>query len=213
VVEAAATAILRGAPIVQILATSREPLREDGEQLFRLSSLGEPPASAHLSAAEALAFPAVELFVERVAARLDNFQLTDVEAPSVAELGRKLDGIALAIEFAAGRVESLGVRGLGTSLDKGLRLRTMGRRPWQTGRGGRRAYVIEERDSPIQPQRRALVHCRAPTSQRRTCSTSRLAGVQSGSREILPDVYRLGPAARSAVLGTTCSNEPCPDMA
>jgi len=70
VIEAAAglaTAILKGAPRVHILATSREPLRAEGERAHRLSSLASAPASARLSAGEALAFPAVELFVERAA--------------------------------------------------------------------------------------------------------------------------------------------------
>ena len=71
VAEAAAglaVAVLKGAAGVHILATSREPLRAEGEHLHRLSTLGSPPVSARLSAAEALAFPAVELFVERAAA-------------------------------------------------------------------------------------------------------------------------------------------------
>ena len=71
VAEAAAglaVAVLKGAAGVHILATSREPLRAEGEHLHPLSTLGSPPVSARLSAAEALAFPAVELFVERAAA-------------------------------------------------------------------------------------------------------------------------------------------------
>jgi predicted ATPase len=59
---------------------------------------------------------------------LDDFELTDIDAPTVAELCRKLDGIALAIEFAAGRVDVFGVRGLAASLAKDLRLLTTGTR-------------------------------------------------------------------------------------
>ena len=70
VIDAAAAlaiAVLRNAPGVHILATSREPLRIEGEHVHRLSPLASPPASARLTAAEALRFPAVQLFVERAA--------------------------------------------------------------------------------------------------------------------------------------------------
>ena len=80
VVEAAAAlavAILTAAPGVQMLATSREPLRIEGEHVHRLSPLASPPELAPLTAAEALGFPAVRLFVERATASLDEFELTD----------------------------------------------------------------------------------------------------------------------------------------
>jgi hypothetical protein len=60
---------------VNILATSREPLRAEGERVHRLSSLPSAPASARLSAAEALGFPAIQLFVERAAASVGEFEL------------------------------------------------------------------------------------------------------------------------------------------
>lgn len=131
VIEAAATlavAILRGAADVHILATSREPLRVEGEYVQRLPPLSSGFPSDHLGAAEALAFPAVELFVERAAERLSEFELTDENAPIVAEICLKLDGIPLAIELAAARVETFGVRGLATHLDDRFRLLSSGRR-------------------------------------------------------------------------------------
>jgi predicted ATPase/DNA-binding winged helix-turn-helix (wHTH) protein len=131
VIEAAAAlavAILRGAADVHILATSREPLRAEGEYVQRLPPLSSGSPSDHLGTAEALAFPAVELFVERAAERLGEFELTDENAPIVAEICRKLDGIPLAIELAAARVETFGVRGLATHLDDRFRLLTSGRR-------------------------------------------------------------------------------------
>src|SRR5262249_41688233 len=96
VVEAAAAlaeAIVRGAPRVRILATSREPLRSEGEAVVRLPPLALPPASAGLTAAEALTFSAVQLFVERAAACLDEFGLRDDQAPLVSDLCRQLDGL------------------------------------------------------------------------------------------------------------------------
>jgi predicted ATPase/DNA-binding winged helix-turn-helix (wHTH) protein len=112
---------------VHILVTSREPLRAGGEHVFRLSGL-EAPASDVVTAAAALAFPAVQLFVERAAAAGVGLTLTDGDAPVVAEICRRLDGIALAIEFAAGRVEAYGVRGTASLLENRFKLLWHGRR-------------------------------------------------------------------------------------
>ena len=131
VVEAAAAlaeAIFLGAPGVHILATSREALRAAGEVVHRLPPLESPPADTALTAAEALGFPAVQLFVERAAASLDGFTLTDADAPVVAEICRRLDGVALAIELAAARVDSLGLQGLAGRLNDRFHLLTRGRR-------------------------------------------------------------------------------------
>src|ERR1700720_100617 len=86
VAEAAASAavnILRGASRIRILATSREPLRAEGERRFRLPPLEVPSNSTRLTVSEALRFSAVELFVERTAARLDDFELSDLDIPVV----------------------------------------------------------------------------------------------------------------------------------
>jgi predicted ATPase len=131
VIDAVATlvvAVLRTAPRVHILATSREPLRVEGEHVYRLGPLDNPPASEHLSAAEALRFPAVQLFVELAAASHDGYELRDEDAPLVAEICRRLDGIPLAIELAASRVDVLGVRGLAARLDEGLQVLAGGSR-------------------------------------------------------------------------------------
>ena len=125
VIDAAASlaaAVLGGAPGVSILATSREPLGIAGEREYRLAPLAVPAASSRITAAEAAAFPAVQLFVERVSAIVEDFALTDANAPAVAEICRRLDGLPLAIEFAAPRVEVLGVEGLAARLDDSLQL-------------------------------------------------------------------------------------------
>src|SRR5207302_1959247 len=88
----------------------------------RLAPLGIPQASSRLTAAEAAAFPAVQLFVERASAIVEDFALTDANAPLVVAICRKLDGLPLAIEFAAPRVEVLGVEGLAARLDDSLLL-------------------------------------------------------------------------------------------
>jgi predicted ATPase/DNA-binding winged helix-turn-helix (wHTH) protein len=111
------TEVLRGVPGVQILATGREPLRAEAEHVHRLSQLKAPSASARLTAVEALRFPAVQLFVERMAESLGEFELKDADAPIVVDVCQKLDGIPLAIEFAAARAAVLGVRGVAARVE------------------------------------------------------------------------------------------------
>jgi predicted ATPase/DNA-binding winged helix-turn-helix (wHTH) protein len=125
---ALAETVLRAAPSVHILTTSREPLRAEGEWVLRLSPLGIPPSSATLTASEALKFPAIELFTERARASLDDFELSDADASIVADLCRRLDGIPLAIELAAARVGLFGIRELAARLENCLQLLTKGRR-------------------------------------------------------------------------------------
>jgi predicted ATPase len=116
---------------VSCLTSSAPRSRPDCPQSLlspALAPLAAPPASADLTAVEALAFPAVQLFVERAAASQDTFELSDVDAPVVAELCRGLDGIALAIEIAAGRVDTFAIAELASGLDDRLRLLIQGRR-------------------------------------------------------------------------------------
>jgi predicted ATPase/DNA-binding winged helix-turn-helix (wHTH) protein len=120
--------IFEGAPQVHILATSRESLRVEGEHVYQLSPLDIPPDDTGLTAERALTFPAVQLFVERVAASGQPFELTDSDAPIVGTICRKLDGIALAIELAAGRVSAYGIQKTATLLDTRFRLLWHGRR-------------------------------------------------------------------------------------
>lgn len=122
-------AVLAGAPGIRVLATSREPLRARGEWVMRLPALDVPPAGIALTAAAAMAFPAVQLFVDRAAAAgLGSFALTDADAPLAAEICRRLDGMPLALELAAARVDGLGLARIASGLDDRLRLLTRGRR-------------------------------------------------------------------------------------
>jgi predicted ATPase/DNA-binding winged helix-turn-helix (wHTH) protein len=104
--------LLRLAPGLHVLATSREPLRFDGERLCRLSGLETPPDDDFLSASDALAFPSVQLFVEHATERWGEFDLDDFDAPDVAQICRRLDGNPLAIKLAATHLGTLGIRGL-----------------------------------------------------------------------------------------------------
>jgi len=131
VIEAAARLaqiIFEQAGDVHILATSREALRIEGEHVHRLAPLDCPPAGAALTAAESLTFSAVQLFTDRVSAASDRFVFRDADAPVVARICCKLDGIALAIELAAGRVDAYGVEGVDALLDSRLSLLWQGRR-------------------------------------------------------------------------------------
>ena len=131
VVDAAARlaeTLLKEAPRVDILATSREALRVEEESVYRLAPLDTPPEAAGLTAAEALTFPAVRLFVDRATSTVNGYEFNDNEAALVADICRQLDGIALAIELAAGRVEAFGTRGVSALLDDRFRLLTGGRR-------------------------------------------------------------------------------------
>jgi predicted ATPase/DNA-binding winged helix-turn-helix (wHTH) protein len=120
--------IFQNAPGIHILATSREALHVPGERILRLPPLDCPPDQPGLTASEVLAYPAARLFAERVSARGGNFSLGDDEAPMVAEICRKLDGIALAIELAAGRAAVFGVTNTVAMLGSRLDLLKFGRR-------------------------------------------------------------------------------------
>ena len=128
---ALAERIFGDAPHVHILTTTRESLRIEGEYVHQLSPLDNSPDDASLTAEQVLAFPAAQLFVERVMAGGRRFELRDADAPIVAEICHKLDGIPLAIELAAGCVNALGLRETAEFLDSRFRLLWRGRRTAQ----------------------------------------------------------------------------------
>jgi predicted ATPase len=117
--------ILRACPGVRLLATSRQALSVDGEQVFRLRPLSVPPEEATMAAAAAS--DAVSLFVQRAAAARGDFSLTPANAPAVGEICRRLDGIPLAIELAAARMAALRPAEIAGLLDERFRLLTRGR--------------------------------------------------------------------------------------
>jgi predicted ATPase/class 3 adenylate cyclase len=105
--------ILREAPGVSLLVTSREGLRVAGEQLFSVPSLSEASA--------------IELFVERASTVDSTFQLSEGDRVAVVGVCQRLDGIPLAIELAAARVSMFSVPELAHRLDQRFRLLTGGR--------------------------------------------------------------------------------------
>ena len=113
--------ILRVAPAVTILATSREALATPSERLWPIDPL-PVVVDEHVDADHLAANPSVRLFVERARAVDPHFELTDANAPAVAEVCRRLDGIPLAIELAAARQRSLDVTDIADRLNERFRL-------------------------------------------------------------------------------------------
>jgi predicted ATPase/DNA-binding winged helix-turn-helix (wHTH) protein len=127
-VAALASRIFVAAPQVYILATSREALRVEGEHIYRLDPLACPPEDSKLTAAIAQTFPATQLFTERVVASGARSDFSDAEAMIAASICRKLDGVALAIELVAGRVEPHGLEQTAALLDQSLTRSWQGQR-------------------------------------------------------------------------------------
>ncbi|MGA8534116.1 MAG: helix-turn-helix domain-containing protein [Candidatus Tumulicola sp.] len=125
-----AETLLAGCPNLRILATSREPLRAAGEHSYRVPSLSVPSLKAidQLDATTARAYGAAVLFTDRGHAADYRFALTDENAPIVAEICRRLDGIPLAIELAAARVNLLSVKAIAERLDDRFLILTGGDR-------------------------------------------------------------------------------------
>ncbi len=120
---ALAEAVLRAAAAVRILATSREPLRAEGEQIYPVAPLAVPAADDD----DPWQYGAVRLFIERARATEPHLAL-DRHLAMIVAICRRLDGIPLAIEFAAARAAALGIEGLAARLDDRFRLLAGGHR-------------------------------------------------------------------------------------
>jgi predicted ATPase/class 3 adenylate cyclase len=121
-----ADALLRGAPDVGILATSREALHIRGEQIYQVLPLAAPDRKAGVESL--LRSEAVQLFVERARLQKPSFSLTERDAPAIAELCARLDGIPLALELAAARMRSLSIGEINARLHDRFKLLTGGSR-------------------------------------------------------------------------------------
>lgn len=107
--------LLQDCPSLRILATSREPLRIPGEQIYGVAPLPSPAAGESGHVDELLVYAAVRLFVERAQA-VRSFRLTDDHCEAVAAICRQVDGLPLAIELAAARARSLPVETIAARL-------------------------------------------------------------------------------------------------
>src|ERR1700726_1348429 len=113
-VDAAASmaeAVVRASPAARVMATSREPLRAEGDCLYRVPPL-PAPSSESQDAEELLRYGAVQLFVARARAAEPQLSPDGCVAAAIAVICRHLDGIPLAIELAAARTNALGVEEL-----------------------------------------------------------------------------------------------------
>jgi predicted ATPase/DNA-binding winged helix-turn-helix (wHTH) protein len=120
--------ILRQTSEVFVLATSREALRVAGEYIHRLEPLRTPASDLQITAAEALSFSAIKLFVERITAAAVDFVLDEICTLLIVDICRRLDGIPLAIELVAGHVDAFGISGVANLLDDRLQLSNRGSR-------------------------------------------------------------------------------------
>jgi predicted ATPase/serine/threonine protein kinase len=120
--------VLRTAPNVRVLATSREPLGINGETVFRVPSLGVPDPEGPGDADNLCEHDAVELFVDRARAVKPTFAITPPLVAPLARLCVRLEGIPLAIELAASRVKVLSVAQIADRLDNRFKLLTAGSR-------------------------------------------------------------------------------------
>ena len=121
-------ALLRCCPHVKLLTTSREGLGIGGEQSYRVPSLTAPNLKQKSTPQSLSQYEAVQLFIERACFHKPDFVVTNANAPSLAQLCHRLDGIPLAIELAAARVRSLPVEEINIRLDNRFRLLTGGDR-------------------------------------------------------------------------------------
>jgi non-specific serine/threonine protein kinase len=121
-------ALLRSCPDLHVLATSREPIGLDGEAAWRVPSLALPSPEPVPAIGELGRNAAVQLFVERARAAQPRFTLNARNAPAVVQICRRLDGIPLALELAAARIQALTAEQLALRLDQRFRLLTGGSR-------------------------------------------------------------------------------------
>lgn len=120
--------VLHASQTARILASSREALGISGESIYRVPSLEAPKPDEKIQIEQFEQYAAVRLFIDRAKQSLSTFQVTDANAPAVAQICYRLDGIPLAIELAAARVKALSMEKIAERLDDRFRLLTGGSR-------------------------------------------------------------------------------------
>jgi predicted ATPase len=152
-----AETVVRPCPATSVLATSREVLRIAGECVYRVPPLDVPPMH-QVRPDLVLEHSAPQLFVARTQALRSSFSPHDEDLSAIATICRCLDGIPLAIEFAAAQASTLGVKLVASSLDDRLRLLTAGRRPALRRHQTLRATLDWSYELLSEPERRLLRH-------------------------------------------------------
>lgn len=152
-----AQALLEHSSGMHLLCTSREPLRARGEWVLRLPPLElPPPATRGLSLQAALAFPALQLLVARAKAAKPDLQIDDTEVDTLCELGQRLDGMPLAIELAAVRLDALPLADLLKQLQSRFLLHSTGHRT-STDRHRTLASLLDWSHERLTPQEQTVL--------------------------------------------------------
>jgi predicted ATPase/DNA-binding CsgD family transcriptional regulator len=161
--------LLAGAPVVtqllqetrslRILVSSRSSLRVSGEQECPVPPLAVPGPDVRPTAASLAACESVRLFAERAAAAVPGFTISDENAPAVAAIARRLDGLPLAIELAAARVKLLPPEAILPRLEHSLGLLTGGSRDLPGRLQTLRATIAWSYDLLTEGARRLLATC------------------------------------------------------
>ena len=138
--------LLAACPRLKVLVTSRALLRLSGEYHIQVPALETPGADEQLDAQSLLRYDAVRLFVERAGALDHGFELTDPNAPVVAEICRQLDGLPLAIELAAAKSTLLSLPAILSRLQPSLGLLTGGARDLPERQRTIRATIVWSHD-------------------------------------------------------------------
>jgi predicted ATPase/class 3 adenylate cyclase len=153
--------LLTSTEAVHVLATSREPLGLSGEHEYPVPPLGLPDP-AHLPAIERLSqYESVSLFVERATAVQPAFRVTNENAPAVAEICTRLDGLPLAIELAAARTKILSPQAMLARLDRALPLLAGGSRDLPHRQRTLRDAIAWSYDLLAEPERRLFARLAA----------------------------------------------------
>ena len=148
--------LLQAAPRTRVLATSREPLRIDGERIWLVPPLSLPESQDALPPDRALEYEAVRLLAERAEAALPSFVLSPGNCQSAVEICRRLDGIPLAIELAAARVRVLSLEQIAARLHDCFRVLGAGHRTEVPRHQTLRAAIDWSYDLLTEAERRML---------------------------------------------------------
>ena len=153
------TRLLRETSAVRILVSSRSPLHVAGEQECPVPPLAVPGLDARPVAASLADCESVRLFIERAAGVVPGFMLDDENAPAVAQIAHRLDGLPLAIELAAARVKLLPPESILPRLEDSLGLLTGGSRDLPDRHQALRATIAWSHDLLTEGARRLLAVC------------------------------------------------------
>lgn len=122
------TALLSHHVAVSVLSTSREPLGVAGEVIWRVRSLSTPPVETSLAVPALTQYEAVRLFIDRARRARPTFVVAEANAPAIAQICHRLDGIPLALELAAARCRQMSAEQIAVELDDRFHLLTGGAR-------------------------------------------------------------------------------------